>query len=311
MRIGIIGAGAMGCLFGACLSKKNEVFLIDTNQKVVDTINAEGITVRDKNTETVCHPKAFTSSEALEPMELVIVFVKTLYTLDALKTNLFLINPDTLVLSLQNGAGNDRDLAHFIKEDRILIGTTEHNCLNMGPGRIQHNTNGVTNIGMIKADLDSLNKIKKVFTESYLDTKIYENIQEIIWNKLLINLSINSVTAVLGTKVGYLTKQKDALWLMKALVGEAIDVAIADGIAFDKAAMLANIEKFAEKHMEAITSMSQDVKNHRLTEIDHINGAVVKCAELYGVETPYNTFMVHLLHAMEGIWDIGRDSVLK
>lgn len=311
MRIGVIGAGAMGCLYGSLLSAKNEVYMIDSNPSVVEFIHANGIIVKDSNRESTYHPKAFISSvNNLEPMDLVIIFVKTLYTKEALKTNMNLISPNTYVLSLQNGAGNDRDLGEFVKKDKILIGTTEHNCLNIKPGQIKHNTSGITNIGMMEEDENALNAVMQVFAESSIETNIKHNIQEIIWHKLLINLSLNTLTAVLGTKVGYLAIQQDAMWLVKALAGEAIDVAIADGTYFNKEEMLANLEQITKLHIEAITSMSQDVKNHRLTEIDHINGAIVECARQYGLETPYNAFMVHLLHAVEGTWTDGSRFVL-
>jgi 2-dehydropantoate 2-reductase len=307
MKIAILGAGAMGSLYGAYLSHFNEVYMIDVNTKIVEAINQRGLVIYEKeeNKEVIFPVSATTNSDDLGVMDLVIVFVKNIYTISAMEKNKNLIGKNTIVLTLQNGAGNDRDLQRFAKKENILIGTTEHNCANLEPGRISHNSSGITNIGMVVYNPNILQQVAEIFKSCSINTAIYENIQEIIWKKLFINMSLNSVTAILQCKVGYLNDNNDASHIVKMILSEAVDVAIADGTYFDKNKVIENVEKHIKNDFyEVITSMNQDVLNKRITEIDHINGAVVRAAKEYGIQAPYNEFIVHLLHAIEGMYDI-------
>lgn len=171
---------------------------------------------------------------------------------------------------------------------------------------VYHNISGITNIGMVIYNKIILDKVAKLFEDCNIHTNIYENIQEIIWNKLFVNMSLNSITAILHCKVGYLHENTYAAEIIRNILSEAVDVAIADGTYFDKEEVIKKIEKhIQEDFSEVITSMNQDVSNKRLTEIDHINGAVVNAAKEYGISTPYNDFIVHMIHAIEGMYNIG------
>lgn len=307
MKIAVLGAGAMGSLYGAYLSRYNEVYMIDVNNKVVNSINEKGLVIYEKeeNKDVIYDVSAFANSETLGEMDLIIVFVKNIYTTSAMEKNKNLIGKNTLVLTLQNGAGNDRDLQQFVNKENILIGTTEHNCANLEPGYISHNSSGITNIGMVTYDIEILQRVYSLFESCNISTKIYENIQEIVWNKLFINMSLNSVTAILQCKVGYLHENNNASQIIRNILSEAVDVAIIDGTYFDKDEVIQKVEKhIKEDFYEVITSMNQDVKNKRVTEIDHINGAVVRAAKEYGIPTPYNEFIVHLVHAIEGTYNV-------
>lgn len=307
MKIAVLGAGAMGSLYGAYLSRCNEVYMIDVNSKVVECINKEGLVIYEKNeNKDVIFPvSASTNSEDLGIMDIIIVFVKNIYTISAMEKNKNLVGENTLVLTLQNGAGNDRDLERFVKKENILIGTTEHNCTNLDTGHISHNSSGITNMGMVHYNIDILQQVCDIFRSCGINTEIYENIQEIIWNKLFINMSLNSVTAVLQCKVGYLHESNDANQIIKMILSEAVDVANADGTFFNKDEVIQKVEKHIQDDFyEVVTSMNQDVINKRITEIDHINGAVVRAAKEYGIQTPYNEFIVHLLHAVEGMYNV-------
>jgi len=307
MKIAVLGAGAMGSLYGAYLSRCNEIYMIDVNSKVVESINQKGLVIYEKeeNKDVIFPVSAVINSEELGIMDLIIVFVKNIYTISAMDKNRNLIGENTLVLTLQNGAGNDRDLERFVRKENILIGTTEHNCANLEPGHISHNSSGITNIGMVLYNIDILQQVCDNFKNCGINTEIYENIQEVIWNKLFINMSLNSVTAILQCKVGYLHENNDASQIIKMIISEAVDVAIADGTYFDKDEVIQKVEKHIQDDFyEVITSMNQDVLNKRVTEIDHINGAVVRAAKEYGIQTPYNEFVVRLLHAIEGMYNV-------
>lgn len=149
MKIVIIGAGAMGCLYGAYLSRHNEVVMLDSYQPQVDAINKNGITVleEDGTEQHFSSVRACLSGEYKEDADLVIVFVKSTYTEDALKTNRKLFGEHTLVMTLQNGAGNDRKIEQYVVKKNIIIGTSKHNSVNNGNGHVRHSGTGATTIG--------------------------------------------------------------------------------------------------------------------------------------------------------------------
>ena len=128
MRITVLGAGAMGSLFGGYLSKENDVTLVDLSPSVVASINKDGVRIKEKDgSMTVGRPKAVNDSSSLPEQDLVIVFVKSMYTLSALETNKHLIGKNTYLMTLQNGAGHESKLLKFADRLHVIIGSTQHN----------------------------------------------------------------------------------------------------------------------------------------------------------------------------------------
>ncbi len=302
MKIAIIGAGAMGCLYGALLSVKNEVILIDSYRPQVETINANGLIMVENGVEKLYALKAVLSGTDLGAVDLVIVFVKSTDTYDAVKANKSLIGPDTIIMTLQNGAGNDRDILHFAAKENIIIGTSKHNSVGMGPGKIHHTGSGITTIGAMDfaANVNSL--IIAALMEAGLETEVSDDIQRIIWSKLFVNISVNTLTALLETKIGYMSQNKYAWDFAKRIIYEAINVAEEDGTYFDRREVMEMVQNVCEKAGEGYSSMYQDRKRKVRTEIDKMNGAIVEQAKLYGVATPYNSLVVDLIHAVEGTY---------
>ena len=137
MKIAVIGAGAMGSIYGGHLSLQNEVWLVDTNQETVEHIQKNGLILQEEGQDITYHPSAVTSSEGLPPMDLVILFVKALYSRSALSANRELIGPDTFLMTLQNGSGHEDILSEFVPADHIIIGTTEDNGAVLAPGYVR------------------------------------------------------------------------------------------------------------------------------------------------------------------------------
>ena len=155
MRIAVIGAGAMGSIYGGRLSLKNDVYLIDTNPAVIEAVNTGGLVLEENGQDNTYSPKALTSAAGLEPVDLVILFVKALYSKAALSGNRNIIGPDTYLMTLQNGSGHEDILSEFATTERIIIGTTEDNGAVLSPGHIRHGGKGNTNIGMLVPDTQS------------------------------------------------------------------------------------------------------------------------------------------------------------
>ena len=309
MTIAVIGAGAMGCLYGGYLSAENKVIMIDSYRPQAEAIAEKGVCIVETDGSEKTYKEnisACLSGECREKADLVIVFVKSTNTDSALAENRALFGEDTLVLTLQNGAGNDRKVAKYVRPENVLIGTSKHNAVNLGGGRTRHGGFGVTIVGSTSGRADAAEKIAAAFNQAGIRTKTSDNIQRIIWEKLFVNLSINAFTAITETPIGYLAQNPHAWDYAKKIIGEAVKVACADGTPFEEEKVLAMVEKVCKDDAEGYSSMYQDRKRHVKTEIDAINGAVVEQAKLYKIPTPYNELVVDLVHAIEGAYDLAK-----
>ena len=309
MKIVIIGAGAMGCLYGAYLSRKHEVIMLDSFDKQVEAINQNGITVleEDGTENKFTNVKACISGEYKEAADLVVVFVKSTFTEDALRDNKKLFGDKTLVMTLQNGAGNDRKIAKYVNKKNIIIGTSKHNSVNLGGGKVRHSGSGETTIGSNLENNTNLDKIQAILEECGFKVEKTNDIQRVIWSKLFVNLSINTFTAITRAPIGSMIENKYAWDFAEKMICEAVDVAEADGTHFSYREVLNMVHHVCEDAGKGYSSMSQDVMNCRLTEIDAINGAIVEQAKLYNVKVHYNSLIVDLIHAIEGAYQYHRE----
>lgn len=302
MKIGIIGAGAMGSLYGGLLSKKNDVYLIDIWKEHIDCINKDGLKIVEDKVENIVYPKATTDSKLVPHLDLVIVFVKSIHTLKAIQSNQDMICDDTVVLSLQNGYGNTEDIETVVKRENIIIGTTSHGATLLGPGKIKHAGVGMTYIGSLdEKSKYKAEKIKEIMEYCGIGTEVSENILELIWSKLIVNIAINPLTAILKIENGKLLESSYSLGLMKDLVYESVSIAKELGLNFEKDETLEKVKNVAKNTYSNKSSMLQDILNKRETEIDKINGAVVKVGEKVGISTPINSTIVKLVKSINDL----------
>ncbi len=300
MNIAVIGAGAMGCIYGGKLSLHNNVLLVDTNKEIVELINTEGLILNENNKDNTYFPKATFNSKDRGEMDLVILFVKSMYSEVALKENSHLIGENTFLMTLQNGSGHEDILNNFVPLEKIIIGTTSDNGAVLKPGHIKRGGQGKTDIGMLTPDKNnSLDKIKKAFDSCGFDTLIHNNIQQLIWDKLLRNVSLSAVTGVLQCNIGYVYENKYAWKMVKQLLREAIVVAHALNLEADEKSILKIITNTAINSKDGVTSICADLRNGRKTEVDTITGSVVKAAEKLGLEVPSHTLVLNMVHALE------------
>ncbi len=300
MRIAVIGAGAMGAIYGCHLSLHNDVYLVDTNQAVVDHINQNGLILQELGQEVTYHPTAVTTTEGLEPVDLVILFVKSLFSRAALSSNKNLIGPDTYLMTLQNGSGHEDILSEFVPANRIIIGTTEDNGAVLAPGHVRRGGIGKTNIGMLTEDEDGfLPKLKETLDGCGFQGYIHSNIQQLIWDKLFTNVSLSVVTGVLQVPMGFIAGNAHAWTITKQLIHEAVAVAHGLGLKADESQIIENVRLTSLNSPEGITSICADLRAGRKTEVNTISGSVVRASEKCGVPAPTHQLMVELVHAME------------
>lgn len=300
MRIAVIGAGAMGSIYGGHLSTKHEVYLVDTNKEAVEAIRESGLEIEENGTVNRYHPQAVCDTASLGHMDLIILFVKALYSRNALSGNACLIGKDTYIMTLQNGSGHEDILSEFVPEEHIIIGTTEDNGAVLGKGKIRRGGKGRTNIGMlVKEENQMAGRVKEALDECGFETRIHENIQQLIWEKLLTNVSLSAVTGILQCRIGYIANNAHAFRMAEQLVREAVEVATALGLTFDEKEILEKVKETSEHSPEGITSICADLKAGRKTEVDTISGSVVRAAARCGISVPTHTFVAEMIHAME------------
>jgi 2-dehydropantoate 2-reductase len=308
MKIAVIGAGAMGCLYGGKLSKSesNQVFLLDVWKEHVDTINEKGLFMEEKG-DMHHYPrvKASLSAEEVGVVDLAIVFVKSTLTEKAVLENRGVLGTNTFILTLQNGLGNIEKIGDQFGLQNVLGGTTAHGAYMKGPGEICHAGFGRTVIGELNGQETSrIREVASLFEKSGLETEISNNILGLIWDKLIVNVGINPLTAITSLTNGDLLQYPDLLEIMEKAVEEAVSVAQSKGIRLSYEEPLSHVKLVCEKTATNKSSMLQDIQNHRKTEIDRINGAVVLEGEKQGVATPVNRVLTQMVRYLEKRKDV-------
>lgn len=288
-------------LFGSYLSRENSVWLLDVDQGRVDKINADGVTVREKDgQERVFRPTAVTDSAALPVMDLVLVFVKSMFTLDALTKNQGIIGPDTYLMTLQNGAGHEAKLLRFADQSHVIIGSTQHNASVLENGHTYHGGAGITSMGLLDGKNQAVAHIEKSFNACGIPCVTSGDVKRQIWTKLFTNTAASSLTAVLQVPLEFLYEDPHARFLMRELCREAVMVANAQGFArFDEEAVFREVEAVCRNAKGGYTSIYADIRDGRRTEVDTISGSVLEAARAKGLSVPYHEMVVRLIHALE------------
>ena len=300
MKIAVLGAGAMGGLYSAYLSRHNEVTVIDVNTQVVEKINADGLEVQEPDgTAAVYHPHAVLSTEGMEPVDLIVVFVKAMFSESALNNNKSIIGPETYLMTLQNGSGHEDMLGKFVPQEHIIIGTTQHNASVAGFGVTKHGGSGMTHMGCVTGDVNRLQKFADAFTACGLDADVSDGVQKMIWNKMFTNVSASALTGALQVPLGFISADENAWKLCCQLIREAVDVAAALGMDFDYDEKVAEVKAVCDKSPNGLTSIYADLRDGRRSEVDTISGSIVRAGVKAGVPTPSHSFLVGLIHAME------------
>ena len=303
MHIAVLGAGAMGSLFGGYLSRKNDVLLIDVSQPVVDAINSKKLQITEPDGSSAGYAvHAVTNVHAANGFkaDLVIVFVKAMYSRDALQSIAPIMDAGTCLMSLQNGVGHEDLLLEFADKDHVLIGTTQHNCAVLAPGSVRHGGSGATHLARVSGSVEGLSTLAENFTACGLQADCSANYKQLVWEKLLTNVSASALTGALQVPLGFIVSDSHAWILCQELVREAVSVAKADGAVFDVVAETEKVRQVCVKSPEGITSICADIKAGRRTEVDTISGGVVKKAKRLGISAPYHEMMVELIHSLEG-----------
>lgn len=303
MRIGVLGGGgAMGGFFGGRLAEAGyDTVLVDVSAPAVDAINSFGLQIEetDGSARTV-RVAASRDPASVGEVDLILNFVKSYHTAEAIRSAGPMIGPETSVLSLQNGWGNAARIADVVGERRVLVGLTYHAAMLLGPGRVKHPAAGRTYVGEIDGEpSERLTSIVEALGRAGLEVTASEHILEEVWKKLALNASTLPIAAVLRLFAHELLQHDGTLKLMRGLLDEVVAVAASQAIALDYDERWEAIAGLLERAVGGKGSMLQDVEARRRTEIDVINGAIVDAGRGSSVPTPLNAAMVWLVNSMQ------------
>lgn len=300
MRITVIGAGAMGSLFGGKLAGQNEVWLVDPWEEHIQTIQQQGLTlIHPDGNEEIIRVPATTNPASVPESDLAIIFVKAYQTEWAAEQATRVLAANGLALTLQNGLGNAEVIADVAGAERTVQGVTAHGATLEEPGCVRHAGAGLTHLAEPPNAAHPVRSIVDAFNTAGLKTTLSDSVDALVWGKLVINAGINALTALLRVPNGELNRSPAAAGLMASAVEEAVAVARAQGIELPYANPVDRVAEIAEATGTNYSSMLSDILRGTPTEIEAINGAIVHRGERVGVPTPVNKMLYRLMLAVQ------------
>ncbi len=301
MKIVIVGPGAMGCLIAAFLSKsKEELWLLDKNKENAAKINEFGISLEGVSGSWQAKPKATANVQDIDRADLILICVKSFHTKQAIEQIKPLLQQNTRIMTLQNGIGNIEIIAELAGEDKVIGGITNEGATLIETGKIRHAGRGETLIGTLDGKIPvEMRSIREVFNKVGLQTKFSRDIKGLVWSKLIINAGINALTAITRLPNGKLTEFEGTKRILRDAVTEAARIAKRKRIKLIYDDPLAKVEAVCEGTSSNISSMLQDVLRNKRTEIDFINGVIVRLGQELGIAVPTNKLLVDLVKTIE------------
>jgi 2-dehydropantoate 2-reductase len=298
----------MGGMLAAVLASAGEgVILIDVNRALVDTIRSEGLVIDDPGAETsiTVHPEATTNPSETGAVDAVVFLVKGYHTASAAELAKPLVDSRTTVVTLQNGWGNADVLARTYPPDQIVAGVLYHSATVLELGHVAHTAKGSTFVGPYQpaGSMDRANTVCDLLRRAGMEVMATPQIRTEIWKKLVLNAATLPTAALTGLRTGTMGHFEAALEVIDALTREAVRTAQAQGFDIDLQERIDHIHTRLKRGGAGKASMLQDVEARRKTEIDTINGAVVRAADEHGIDVPVNRAMVHLIKGLERSWE--------
>ena len=301
MKTAVMGAGAVGCYYGGMLARAGHEVILIGRQQHVEAVRRDGLFL-DTNTFQAHVPmQADTAVSAMQGAKLVLCCVKSTDTESAATDMAPYLEPDAVVLSLQNGVDNAERLQAAL--GREVVPTVVYVATEMaGPGHVKHHGRGELVIGPSAAS----DRLAKLFADAGVPVQISDNVTGALWAKLIINCAYNALSAITQLPYGRLVQGAGVEQVMHDVVQECLAVARAAGIAVSGDIWEA-VQRIAQTMPGQLSSTAQDLARHKPSEIDHLNGYVVRKGEALGIATPVN----RVLHATVRLLEARSDPIAK
>ena len=301
MKIVIVGPGAIGLLlFSLLLRSKEEMWLLDKDEERAHRLKKNGIKVEGVSSLKAQNPKVTSDPKEVCDAVLWIICVKSYDTKNVIKRISDFVSSQALVLSLQNGVGNVELLSEAFGSQRVLAGVTNMGATLLDEGVVRHAGEGETVLGRLDGTMGAeLRGIRELFQKSKIPLRLSKDPVGVLWSKLIINVGVNALSAITRLKNGRLIQFEGTRRILRDAITEAVKVAKRKRIKLIYDDMLAKAESVCEATADNISSMLADVLNRKKTEIDFLNGAIVRQGESLGIKTPVNELLVDLVKTIE------------
>ncbi|MBU0549206.1 MAG: 2-dehydropantoate 2-reductase [Candidatus Omnitrophica bacterium] len=301
MKIVVAGPGAIGSLFASYLTRsKEEVWLLDKDKSRAEKLNQKGISI--EGVSGSWHAKVKVSVDPVEigKADLLIVCVKSYDTRELINYAQAVVGENCSVLTLQNGIGNVEVISEALGKQNVFAGITSQGANLAEPGKLRHAGLGETVIGSLDGKLTSEARlIRQLFNDCRIPTRLSRDIKGALWSKLIINVGINALTAITHLKNGQLLEFEGTRSVMRQAVAEATKIAKRKRIKLQFDDALAKVEAVAQATANNISSMLSDVLKKKRTEIDFINGVIVRQGQSLGMPVVVNSILLDLVKTLE------------
>jgi 2-dehydropantoate 2-reductase len=299
MKIGIVGAGAIGLTFAAALSAAHDVVVLARRTVVAETIARDGIALIGANEVEHVRVRATAEPHELSDRDAILIAVKAYATGDAVKALRGALAPHALVASVQNGIDNVAVARAALPVARIIAGTTTQGAIGLGDGRVRPVNRGTTVFARSDAGSPNSEDLAAAFVASGLDARVADDVDALLWRKLVVNAAINPLGALTSATNGAVIDDVDLRVLARRLAHEAASVAAAEGVVLGPP--WEAVEAAAHATASNRNSMLQDLDAGRPTEIEAISGTIIRRARTHGIEVPLTETMLHLVRARERV----------
>ena len=304
-RIAVLGAGAVGCYFGGMLARAGAPVTLIGRKHHVEAMKRNGLLLERSDFQQKTQVSASTDVSAARDTELVLFCVKTVDTEEAARSLAACVAPNALVLSLQNGVDNVERIRSASGIDAVAAVVYVAAAM-AGPGHVKHNGRGDLVLGDVpgrpvtaQPRPDRLNEISAVFATSGVPCRVSQNIEGELWTKMIINCAYNAISALGRARYQQVGSNPWTRALMVQVIEEAVGVARAAGVQLPETNMTGAVLKISESLANATSSTAQDLALGKRTEIDSLNGYVVRRANELGVRAPVNQTLYALVKLLE------------
>ena len=293
MKIAVMGAGAIGCYYGALLARAGHAVTLIARAQHVDAINRSGLRLQTKTIDEQVPLRASATPDAVRGAKLVLFSVKSQDTEAAGAAMKPHLDPDAVILTLQNGVDGAERLGAALA--REVLAAAVYAAVEMaGPGHVRHHGRGELVIGRGSTS----ERIAETCKAVGIPVEISDNVAGVLWAKLIANCAYNALSAITQLPYGKLVQGAGVPQIMRDVVDECLWVALAAGIKVPGDQHEA-VRRIAQTMPEQYSSTAQDLKRGKPTEIEHLNGVVVRKGEALGVPTPVNRVLLALVKLLE------------
>ena len=293
MRIVIVGPGAMGCLFASLLTEAEyDVVLLDKDPQRARVILKQGILVETNHRTRNVHMSVTGTPEEIGTADFVCLCVKSFDTRSAIQHAASLVGPRTIVVSVQNGLGNAEELSRVVDTAKIVCAVTSQASTSLGVGHIRHTGTGMTSAAPFQRAGRHAPAFARILRFAGVQTEVLDDAAAMIWAKLIVNAAVNPVAAIEGVSNGEILNRPKLRETAFAAAREAASVAQAKGIRLPYSDATEEVEKVCRATAANFSSMLQDMCNGRQTEVEAINGAIVREARALKVPVPMNKMLL-------------------